>query len=154
MLYTGSDVNNPTQLDINISTMAAIKDGTSNTILVAERVGGGTIYFQGGKAAPAVSPWNELAATNGGGWGDILNGDHWHAGFLYSFDPAVTPMPQQGPCGINCTNLRGHSFYSFHPGGAQFLLADGSVRFVSETVAQFVLASMITRAKGEVFTMP
>ena len=40
--------------------------------------------------------------------------------------------------------------YSFHTGGANALLADGSVRFVRQTVPIRVLAALVTRAGGEV----
>ncbi len=41
---------------------------------------------------------------------------------------------------------------SQHPGGANCVLADGSVRFVSETVDHFIQYSAATRAGGESFT--
>ena len=41
---------------------------------------------------------------------------------------------------------------SLHPGGAQFGLADGSVRFVSENTAATVLKSLSTYACGEVIS--
>ncbi|MBI5760314.1 MAG: DUF1559 domain-containing protein, partial [Planctomycetales bacterium] len=47
-------------------------------------------------------------------------------------------------------NARGRGFYSFHVGGAHFLMADGAVRFVSENIEQFTFAGLITRRKGEV----
>jgi prepilin-type processing-associated H-X9-DG protein len=40
-------------------------------------------------------------------------------------------------------------YYSFHNGGAQFAFADGSVRFLSERMALWVLASLTTRSGGE-----
>jgi prepilin-type processing-associated H-X9-DG protein len=41
-------------------------------------------------------------------------------------------------------------FSSLHPGGAQFLMGDGSVRFVSETVALPIYRAMATMNGGEV----
>ena len=76
-----------------------------------------------------------------------MNGEHWLGGTLYSGLPF--PM-QQGPCGINCTNLRGYGFHAFHPGGCHFLMADASVQFVSETADALAVAGRITREKGEV----
>jgi prepilin-type processing-associated H-X9-DG protein len=132
------------------SKMADIQDGTSNTFVVGERTGGSKIYNK-------RLPWNcsvpplqaALEASNGGGWGDALNGEHWLRGTLYSGVPTTGPTSGGGPCGM-CTNLRGDGFHSFHPGGAQFAMADGSVQFISETAVQLAIAARITREKGEV----
>jgi prepilin-type N-terminal cleavage/methylation domain-containing protein len=121
-----------------------VRDGSSNTFMVAERTGGSTIYLRGGIVAG--SPWNQFGPANGGGWGDFLNGEQWLEGSLYD----GTLGPGGGPCGINCTNLAGGSWYSFHTGGCHFLMGDGAVRFVGENIAQFTLAGLITRNKGEV----
>jgi prepilin-type N-terminal cleavage/methylation domain-containing protein len=127
------------------ANMATIVDGTSNTFLIGERTGGGQIFSKRTIwASPAAGP---LGAANGGGWGDALNGEHWLSGTLYSGLPAA---PQEGPCGINCTNLRGYGFHSFHPGGCQFLMADASVQFIAESAVQLAVAARITREKGEV----
>jgi prepilin-type processing-associated H-X9-DG protein len=50
---------------------------------------------------------------------------------------------------INNSNEWGHLFYSFHPEGAEFAFADGSVRFISEKVTLWVLASLVTRSGRE-----
>ncbi len=129
-----------------------ITDGTSNTILLGERTGGSQIY---NKSISMPSHVTRLQ-FNGGGWGDVLNADHWLSGTLYTgIIPAqlLTPIGRpitDGPCGINCTNLRGHGFHSFHAGGAQFLMADASVQFISQSAHQSSLAFRITREKGEI----
>ena len=43
-----------------------------------------------------------------------------------------------------------YSFYSKHSGGAQFLLGDGSVRFISQNVNQATYANLATIADGNV----
>jgi prepilin-type processing-associated H-X9-DG protein len=48
--------------------------------------------------------------------------------------------PQPGPSG----------YRSLHPGGCNFLLCDGSVRFVRQTVSPAAFAALATRADGEV----
>jgi prepilin-type processing-associated H-X9-DG protein len=52
-----------------------------------------------------------------------------------------------GPCGIKCTNDR--QPYGFHPGGCNFLLADGAVHFLRDGMEIRVLAALATRAGGE-----
>jgi len=41
------------------------------------------------------------------------------------------------------------AFGSSHPGGANFTLADGSVRFVSQTISTILLQRLCTRRGGE-----
>lgn len=120
--------------------LAGMTDGTSNTFLMGERTGGSTIY----RRRVAVN-LGVLGNVNGGGWGDFLNGEHWLQGALYD---GVVPA-NGGPCGINCTNLRGGGFYSWHPGGAEFLMGDASVQFISESAKQSHVAYRITRGKNE-----
>jgi prepilin-type N-terminal cleavage/methylation domain-containing protein len=47
-----------------------------------------------------------------------------------------------------------YSFRSRHVGGAQFALGDGSVQFVSQTIALPVYYALATRAGGEAVTLP
>jgi len=128
------------------STMASILDGTANTCMIGERVGGDKIYLANRQqAAP-----NPLDGLNGGGWGDFFNGEHWLGGSLFD----GTDLGSGGPCGINCTNRRSNGFYSFHPGGAHFLACDASVRFVIDAVDPYVLCAFVTRRGGESSTAP
>jgi prepilin-type N-terminal cleavage/methylation domain-containing protein len=127
----------------NSQKIATITDGVSNTFMLGERSGGGVIYhkkqvFDGGP--------DLFTMTNGGGWADGFNGEHWLQGALYD----GTHQSNGGPCPINCTNLRGDGFHSFHDGGCHFLMGDGSVRFIGESIAAFTMAALITKHKGEV----
>ncbi|HXG10331.1 MAG TPA: H-X9-DG-CTERM domain-containing protein [Gemmataceae bacterium] len=52
-----------------------------------------------------------------------------------------------GPCHTNCTNSNEN--YSFHPGGANAVFADGSVRFLRDSMPIRIMGRLITRAGGE-----
>ena len=47
---------------------------------------------------------------------------------------------------------RVNAFGSLHPGGANFAMADGSVRFIKQTIAQPTYHALGTRAGGEVIS--
>lgn len=135
--------------------LAEISDGTSNTMLLAERVGGPTLYTKGGAAldlTPVGLPPAKFAALNGGGWINPFNG----IGTLYgsAWTVTIANFSANGPCAINCTNMTYKNMYSFHPGGVNMLLADASVRFISETTEPFVIGSLFTRNNGESFSLP
>jgi hypothetical protein len=42
-----------------------------------------------------------------------------------------------------------NGFASLHPGGCQFLVCDGSVRFIKEALAPQVFRALATRSGGE-----
>ncbi len=130
-----------------------LRDGTSNTILIAELAARNEL-FRNGQLIPVTDPEAMAASLVGGGaWADPMNGSWEVSGRLY--DGTGT----EGPCTINCSNARcatatsvyrnSAGLYSYHPGGAQILLGDGSVDFLSETTAAPVFATMISRAGGE-----
>lgn len=118
--------------------LTTIRDGTSNTLLVAEVSGRPKVYAKG---VPQSNP----PLTEGAGWGDPFNGENWPSGTTFDGNPASP----SGPCLVNCNNLTGRCLYSFHPGGVNILLADGSVRFLSEGTATRVVAFLITSQRGE-----
>jgi prepilin-type N-terminal cleavage/methylation domain-containing protein len=115
--------------------MGEITDGTSNTVLLAEIAGRNAIWTRS-RGQVAVS------GNQGAGWGDPINGENWVAGSLFD------GTGNTGPCVINCTNLSGRGIWSFHPAGCNVLLADASVQFFKETLANYVYALMVTRADG------
>jgi prepilin-type processing-associated H-X9-DG protein len=138
--------------------IADVTDGTSNTFLIGELGGRPDLYN-------ARREHIGENATFGAGWGDMLNGEHWPNGtsangnlevnLIGEFPPfpdwdQVDPIIPVGTCLINCSNYHSRGFYSFHTGGVNFLLADGSVRYFAESTSPRVIVFMITSQRGEV----
>jgi len=131
-----------------------ITDGTSNTILIAEDAGRPAQYIGSRKGNnPRVGniAFGTPFVADGWGWADINGGFSVDgantAGVQNSTSGSGTPTIV-GTCSMNCTN--DSELYSFHTGGVQALLADGSVRFLSENMSGLTLAGLITRQGGEV----
>jgi prepilin-type processing-associated H-X9-DG protein len=132
----------PTNLQNRITD---VTDGTSASILLGECAGREDVWRQ-----RVMTPVNFTSTprvrARGGAWATLDN--PYTIGQRVAWDPAFGPIP--GPIVINNSNEWGHCFYSFHPGGANFALADGSVRFLDEGATLWTLAALTTRAGGEV----
>jgi len=126
---------------------SATTDGLSNTVCVTELAGRQSIYWNGKKTG-----WLTLNAA----WADYNT-----ARRMYGFNTGVTypPVSGTGYIGSPPTAIQGcqminaqndYGMYSFHSGGVNMLMGDGSVRFTQQTTAPGVLAAMITRDGGEV----
>jgi prepilin-type N-terminal cleavage/methylation domain-containing protein/prepilin-type processing-associated H-X9-DG protein len=109
-----------------------IRDGTSNTTLIAECAGRPQLWRGRG---PVPNVW-----LSGGPWAS--------RGLLWCRGATPDGTASFGTCAVNCTNDR--EVYSFHAGGANVVFADGSVRFLSADLSIRVFAKLVTRAGGEV----
>jgi prepilin-type N-terminal cleavage/methylation domain-containing protein/prepilin-type processing-associated H-X9-DG protein len=117
------------------SRLTDITDGTSTTILLTEDAGRPALWQAGRQIAGSEQ------AVKGGAWAGPNNGF-----IVDGSTPDGTSTP--GPCPMNCTN--DGEIYSFHPGGANAVFADGSVHFLHAGMSIRVLAALVTRAGGEV----
>jgi prepilin-type processing-associated H-X9-DG protein len=116
-------------------SLAQVTDGLSNTILLGEMSGGGTIYVAKGLAyGPNLYAYGHIG---------VINRISVRA---FSYD-GVTPYG--GNCVINCNNY-GSNFYSFHPGGANVAMGDGSVRFLKATTATDTVYKLVCRNDGNI----
>lgn len=131
-------------------TMSGVTDGTSNTIMIGECAGREDIWH-GRTMTPAnaIRGQASCARARGGAWatndntypiGQRIN---WCSSGLTGRDAVPGDMK------INNSNEWGHLYYSFHSGGANFAMADGSVRYLSDRIALWVLGSLTTRSGGE-----
>jgi prepilin-type N-terminal cleavage/methylation domain-containing protein/prepilin-type processing-associated H-X9-DG protein len=121
-------------MPINVMTrLSDIRDGTASTMLVTEDAGRNRLWQFG--------QMRDRTNVVGGPWDSNYNAIEIRG---TTWDGASHP----GPCALNCTN--DSEVYSFHPGGANSLFADGSVHFVKAGMDIRILARLITRAGGEV----
>ena len=63
---------------------------------------------------------------------------------------AVQVLAHIGEKPLNSRDSDPDDFFSAHPGGVQFLMGDGSARFVSETISPTILRAHATRNGGEI----
>jgi len=122
-------------------TFRDMRDGTSSTIVVGERMSTGTINntIRGTEAVIAG-----LLATGIGVADQAIVGSPMWSGQGTGYSAGQTVQPNAS---IHTGNYGG--FSSRHAGGAQFLLGDGSVRMVSENINGATYQAVGTTAGGE-----
>jgi len=130
-----------------VSTLT-VTDGTSNTIMVAERpptmygAGGGwgwmDSYDQGDVAIGLRSPGNELA----GGCPNPTLYQQGPTGAGYTGGYTGSPVFRNADCHM-------HHPWSWHTGGANFAFGDVSVRFIAYS-ASAIMPALATKSAGEV----
>jgi prepilin-type N-terminal cleavage/methylation domain-containing protein/prepilin-type processing-associated H-X9-DG protein len=104
--------------------------------------------------AQCSQTWNTLTKTP-----DLQRGDNWCQGAMCAtlFNTIVPPNGESDEwayCGFTgsgaCSNISNAD--SYHPGGVNALMADGSVRFMKDSVNQVAWWSLGTIAGGEVLS--
>lgn len=137
-------------------TIANVSDGLSNTMMIAEAAGRPAIYMTRKRTmAPNV------VTKDGWGWADpgfsgAIDGSTDDGVTINNAKKASAPLTNAvacptgscvGTCFINCVN--DSELYSFHIGGIQALMGDGSVRFINENIGAMVLAAICTGDVGD-----
>jgi prepilin-type N-terminal cleavage/methylation domain-containing protein len=128
---------------------ASITDGASNTLLIGERPSSSDLYYGWLFAGAGDDP--VFGST------DVVLGVHEPVPGL-----SVPDFYRKGSVN-DPGSLHRYHFWSLHPGGGQWALADGSVRFIAYSAAgpyiappaaPSVLQAMATRNGQETFEMP
>jgi len=113
---------------------ANVRDGTSNTIAIAE-----TLYnvYNGQCPAWGYRAWVMLGIDVG--FGGINNWTDVYGTYIELVPGRLASWAYAG---------------SVHPGGAHVMLADGSVHFLNESTDSVILERLSAMADGEVVTIP
>jgi prepilin-type N-terminal cleavage/methylation domain-containing protein/prepilin-type processing-associated H-X9-DG protein len=110
-------------------TLESISDGTSNTFMVGE-----DLYFPNGAVGCSWAHAVETLRTC-----------------------AIPPNPRSPngtPYDFSTDINDGNGFKSRHPGGVQFVLADGSVHFISNSISLELYRALATTNGGEAAQVP
>jgi len=109
-----------------------VLDGTSTTLMAGERC-----------HSHLAAVWAGVGRKNSYG-NEGTARTLARAGFVINWDYVASGNPEN----------QGKGVASFHPGGVNVLLADGSVRFVSQNTNTAVVQALGNRAEGTVVTLP
>ncbi len=126
--------------------LADVTDGSSHTLLFGERFHYDPEFDRLQSVAfPGKAPIPEL-----GKWGFVAGVGAMAHVTLHT----AAKINYQTPPGADRLEDRTSAFGSAHPGGANFVLADGSARFVAEDLPLDQLQTLSTRAGEEVVETP
>ena len=130
-----------------------IYDGTSNTLLFGERYhfdpNFDNILHQ------SSSTFSRYPIAKWGAWGWIGGGNG--TTHIFGSTRLDAPINYQTPADASANysnvNIRMSAYGSGHPGGANFSLSDGSVKFVPETIDAISFQAISTREEGEAISI-
>jgi prepilin-type N-terminal cleavage/methylation domain-containing protein/prepilin-type processing-associated H-X9-DG protein len=140
--------------------VANVSDGLSNTLFFGERSHWDPNYdsfaAQGLTSfSQTMGQWGWWASSSGGySLSDVTMSCIAPINDTIPFGYANAPAAAKNATTFASTyeTPRICCFGSLHPGGANFALCDGSVRFLKTTIAQSILLGLGTRAGGEVLS--
>ncbi|MFN6207438.1 MAG: DUF1559 domain-containing protein [Planctomycetota bacterium] len=130
-------------------------DGTSNTFLFGEfyhRDPNFDTFTTGGwNSGSTILGWSRWYPAGGdNGLGNLMGGAFAPINYKTPFKFGGTGAPTSQNAWFVFQDQRLSAFGSGHPGGANFVSADGSTRFVADSMPQTVLTLYCQRADGNV----
>jgi prepilin-type N-terminal cleavage/methylation domain-containing protein/prepilin-type processing-associated H-X9-DG protein len=143
---TGPDSQpSPNQAPVRI---AEILDGTSNTFLFGERYHRDPVFDTLTMREYPLAKWSCWAWSNGfNGVGHVLASAREPINY-------ELPVSATGAGGFVFKDRRLSAWGSGHPGGANFVLGDGSVHFLRASATLTTLQYLSSRSDGFVVTLP
>jgi len=136
-------VTNASGQPVKINILS-VTDGTSNTIAFGERPP--VPDLQWGWAMRGNPNLDTLI------WAQYTAADTASLGTSDDYGPCPFPMYFQAPRSPKAGYCDGYHMWSYHTGGGNFALADGSVRFMTYQAGPVIIPAMATRAMGEVIS--
>lgn len=132
-----------------IARFSLATDGLSNTLLVYESAGRAH-WWIGKTMVPEPNTFLNRNWIDYEGWScDQPSGNIQLYKLEYDANsPAYPTFVPGGTSGINDSNTLGCA-YSFHEGGIQGALADGSVRFIPENIALSKIVALVSQSSGD-----
>ncbi len=145
------------------TAIAEITDGTSNTIAFAEDAGRDTRYLSGYIDAGynTTMGWTAIYNSASASVGQPRRQWRWaEPGEAITvsgqINNSVRPMFSNAgtfvTSGVTIDAGANDEIFSYHPGGANCLFGDGSVKFVKATINVLILRSLVTLNGGEVIS--
>ena len=153
----------------DVVRISAVRDGTSNTTLFGETsrwiddpaMGFNWYHFTAAFGTTNTGGYfsGEVRIQTGAFTYPALNappdrtGQYINAVFCNCGSGACIPSDWLDPkCAANVRKLGQFAFRSFHPGGGNFAFADGSVKFIKESINNYTYQGLGTRAGNEVIS--
>jgi prepilin-type N-terminal cleavage/methylation domain-containing protein/prepilin-type processing-associated H-X9-DG protein len=120
--------------------LSMITDGTSNTLLFSERARGilANKPVASGGGMGTGSDWQEWHWWTSGNYGDTMFNTLYPINVHKKLTDGGIADP---PNSHNNSTIWTVAASSYHPGGANFCMVDGSVRFIKETINSWAVAN-------------
>jgi prepilin-type N-terminal cleavage/methylation domain-containing protein/prepilin-type processing-associated H-X9-DG protein len=127
--------------------MRTVTDGLSKTLLFGEKYNEDPVFdsiSSGSRSGLLIHQWSLWGWTGG----FKAAGHATRSGKNYPINFKL-PASCQGSSDFSCQDHKLNAWGSGHPGGANFVFADASTRFISDSISQVTLSAISTRNVGE-----